>query len=156
MPNSQFRLKSPRRGLNKELVVPEAEGRKSPARGVKWLVFGVGVAVALGWQTPKMACAEEWVATAYCACVRCCGKTDGITASGKVAQAGHTVAVNWLPFGTVVRINGKEYRVEDRGAVSHFGSRKKPKKRVDIYMASHAEALAWGKRTVNVEVMNAG
>ena len=99
---------------------------------------------------------EEWVASAYCSCQKCCGKADGITASGKVAQAGRTVAVNWLPFGTVVRIDGKEYRVEDRGAVSHFGSRKKPKKRVDIYMASHAEALAWGKRTVNVEVENAG
>ena len=95
---------------------------------------------------------EEWVASGYCSCKKCCGKTDGITASGRRAEVGRTVAVNWLPFGQRVRINGKEYRVEDRGAVSHFGSKKNRKKRVDIYMASHAEALAWGKRTVNVEV----
>ena len=127
------------------------------ARKTHWATWGgrvalialVGVAMAY---PARVAYAEEWLATGYDACVACCGKTDGITASGRRAEVGRTVAVNWLPFGQRVRINGKEYRVEDRGAVSHFGSKKKPKKRVDIYMASHAEALAWGKRTVNVEV----
>ena len=127
------------------------------ARKTHWATWGGRVAlmclVALyGSVLPSAAHAEEWLATAYCACMRCCGKTDGITASGRRAEVSRTVAVNWLPFGTVVRINGKEYRVEDRGAVSHFGSKKNRKKRVDIYMANHAEALAWGKRTVNVEV----
>ena len=28
---------------------------------------------------------EEYVITAYCHCVKCCGKSDGITASGEKA-----------------------------------------------------------------------
>ena len=42
-------------------------------------------------------------ATAYCSCKKCCGKSDGITASGKKAKEG-TIACNWLPFGTKLRI----------------------------------------------------
>lgn len=48
-------------------------------------------------------------------------------------------------------VEGKRYVVEDRGAVSHFGSRKHPKYRMDIYFDTHAEALAFGKRRVKVE-----
>ena len=94
--------------------------------------------------------AEEWTATGYDACLKCCGKTDGITASGRKATPGRTVAVNWLPFGTSIWIDGKEYRVEDRGAKSHFGSKKNKKKRVDICFRTHAEALQFGRRKVEV------
>lgn len=103
--------------------------------------------------TAGPALAEQWTATAYDVCQACCGKVDGITASGKRAVVGRTVAVNWLPFGTRLRIDGHEYRVEDRGALSHFGSKKNPKKRVDILMASHAEALRFGKKAVEVEIL---
>lgn len=97
--------------------------------------------------------AETWVASAYCACVKCCGKSDAITASGKPARANRTIALNWLPFGTKVLINGKTYFVEDRGARSHFGSKKNPKKRLDIYFNTHQEALNFGKRKINVEIV---
>jgi len=107
-----------------------------------------GLVLLLVLATP--AWGETWEATAYCACVKCCGKTDGITASGKKATPGKTVAVNWLPFGTRLVIDGKEYTVQDRGAVSHFGSKTNPKKRVDIYFASHQEAREFGRRNVNV------
>ena len=95
----------------------------------------------------------NWIATAYCRCRECTGDGDGITASGARAAVGRTVAINWLPFGKRVRINGKVYVVEDRGAVSHFGSRKHPKKRVDIFMADHQTALRWGRRYVKLEVL---
>lgn len=86
--------------------------------------------------------------TAYCACMQCCGKTNGITASGVKATANHTIAApSTFAFGTKVVINGVTYTVEDRGGAIQGN-------RIDIYMNSHAEALAWGVRYVEVEVLN--
>lgn len=83
--------------------------------------------------------------TAYCACVKCCGKTDGITASGKLAKAGRTIAADTsiLPFGTEIYIEGHKYVVEDRGGAIKG-------KRIDIYFDSHDEALEYGRKTVKV------
>ena len=86
--------------------------------------------------------------TAYCACVQCCGKTNGITASGAKATANHTIAApRTFSFGTKVVINGTTYVVEDRGGAIQGN-------RIDIYMDSHQEALQWGVRYVEVEVLN--
>lgn len=86
--------------------------------------------------------------TAYCACMQCCGKTNGITASGAKATANHTIAApRTFAFGTKVVINGTTYVVEDRGGAIQGN-------RIDIYMNSHAEALRWGVRYVAVEVLD--
>lgn len=86
--------------------------------------------------------------TAYCSCAKCCGKTNGITASGVKATANHTIAApNTFAFGTQLLINGKTYTVEDRGGAIQGN-------RIDIYMNSHSEALAWGVRYLDVEVLN--
>lgn len=86
--------------------------------------------------------------TAYCPCVQCCGKTDGITASGVKATANHTIAApSTFPFGTKLLINGTVYTVEDRGGAIQGN-------RIDVYMDSHQEALAWGSRYLTVEVLN--
>ena len=54
----------------------------------------------------------------YDTCERCCLKTDGITASGTTATVGRTVAVNGIPFGTRLYIEGIGERiVEDRGGM---------------------------------------
>lgn len=59
-----------------------------------------------------------WV-TGYDTCARCCGKTDGITASGTVATVGRTCAANGLDFGTRLYIEGIGERVvEDRGGMA--------------------------------------
>ena len=63
-----------------------------------------------------------------------CGKTDGITACGLPAVQGVTVAADDLPFGTRIRIDGKEYVVEDR-----FGGDYKNK--IDIFMETKEEGL---------------
>ena len=85
--------------------------------------------------------------TAYCPCMKCCGKTNGITAMGTKATANHTVAASsQFAFGTKLKINGIVYTVEDRGGAI-YGNR------IDIYMNSHAEALAWGVRYLDVEVV---
>lgn len=86
--------------------------------------------------------------TAYCACMKCCGKTNGITASGVKATANHTIAApRTFAFGTKVVIDGVTYTVEDRGGAIQGN-------RIDIYMNSHSEALKWGVRYVEVEVLN--
>ena len=84
--------------------------------------------------------------TAYCSCAKCCGKATGYTASGTKATAGRTVAASsQFAFGTKLIINGKEYVVEDRGGAVTGN-------KIDIYMNSHAEALAWGVKYLSVEV----
>lgn len=86
-------------------------------------------------------------ATAYCHCEICCGKSDGITATGTKATAGRTIAVDpsVIPYGTEVIINGNTYIAEDCGA-SVKG------KSIDIYFDSHAEALAFGRQELVVSV----
>lgn len=86
--------------------------------------------------------------TAYCSCSKCCGAhASGYTASGTLATANHTVAASsQYAFGTKLIINGKEYTVEDRGGAITGD-------RIDIYMNSHAEALAWGVRYLPVQVV---
>ena len=84
--------------------------------------------------------------TAYCSCAKCCGKTTEITASGTKATAGRTVAASGqFAFGTKLIINGQEYTVEDRGGAIQGN-------RIDVYMNSHAEALAWGVKYLPVQV----
>lgn len=87
--------------------------------------------------------------TFYDSCVKCCGKSDGITASGHKAKAG-TVACNWLPFHTKLMINGKQYEVLDRGAKSLFGDKKHHIKHIDIWLPKHNEALSMGVKWLKV------
>ena len=86
--------------------------------------------------------------TAYCSCAKCCGKTNGITAMGTKATAGRTVATSAkFTFGTKLNINGHTYTVEDRGGAIQGN-------KIDLYVNSHAEALAWGVRYLPVSVVN--
>ena len=78
--------------------------------------------------------------TGYCACPKCCGKNaKGITAAGTRPMQGRTVAASRsIPLGTRIHIEGLGWRVvEDRTARRYDG-------RVDIYFASHKDALNWG------------
>lgn len=92
-----------------------------------------------------------WIAveaTGYCPCISCCGKTNGITASGKKAQANHTIAApSTYKFGTQIEIKGYgTYVVEDRGGAINGN-------RIDIFFNTHQEALNWGRRTVYIKVL---
>ena len=84
--------------------------------------------------------------TAYCSCVKCCGKWSGLnkTASGATPRANHTAACNSLPFGTQVRINGIVYTIEDRGNMAGDI--------IDIYFDSHEAALNSGFGLIKAEV----
>lgn len=85
--------------------------------------------------------------TAYCPCSICCGKTNGITASGTKATAGRTIATDSkFAFGTKLSINGTTYVVEDRGGAIKGN-------KIDLYFNTHAEALAWGVKYLPVQVV---
>ena len=85
--------------------------------------------------------------TGYCPCSSCCGKSNGITASGKRATAGRTLAADTskLPMGTKVVINGHTYTVEDVGGGVRGNH-------IDMFFSSHSAALQWGVRYVEVFV----
>lgn len=85
--------------------------------------------------------------TAYCPCAKCCGKTNGITASGTKATEGRTIATDSnFAFGTKLSINGVTYVVEDRGGAIKGN-------KIDLYFDTHAEALAWGVKYLPVQVV---
>ena len=86
--------------------------------------------------------------TYYCACKKCCGKDNGITASGVKAQEGVTVAANTskLPFGSKIYINGIGWRtVQDRGGAIKGN-------RLDIYISSHNDPKPYNVQYLDVWV----
>lgn len=93
--------------------------------------------------------------THYCACSRCCGKSDGITASGIKVYNGmsdpYYVACNWLPLGSVISVNGQLYTVVDRG-----GSGLSRTGRIDIFAGNHQTALNKGTGSCSIEIVRIG
>ena len=85
--------------------------------------------------------------TAYCACEKCCGKSDGSTATGTKATANRTIAVDKtiIPYGTVVIINGNEYVAEDTGGAVKGNI-------IDIFFDDHEEVLNFGVQYADVYV----
>lgn len=84
--------------------------------------------------------------TGYCACRQCVGEwyTDNPVkygASGRELISGYSVATNSLPMGTIIYIDGKEYRVDDRGTTG-----------IDIYYDTHEGACTVGCSTKEVMI----
>lgn len=103
-------------------------------------------------QELKMTSLGKFDITFYCPCELCCGKSPddeayGITATGTVATAGHTIAVDpdVIAFESRVIIEGMDYvyHAEDRGGAIK-------QNRIDIFVDSHEEALQLGRKTANV------
>ena len=102
---------------------------------------------ALPTSTASTSGGTTYKITAYCPCSKCCGKTSGMTASGTKATAGRTVAASSkFAFGTKLNIGGHIYTVEDRGGAVNGN-------KIDIFVNTHAEALAWGVRYLTVSVV---
>lgn len=88
--------------------------------------------------------------THYDPCVKCCGKTDGITATGVPVTPYYTVAVDpeLIPLGSEVLVDYGDgeihyYRAEDTGG----GVRGK---HLDLCVTDHTEALTLGVRQATV------
>lgn len=87
--------------------------------------------------------------SAYCHCTTCCGKSDGITATGTRVTANRTIAVdpNVIPLGSSVVIDGNTYVAEDTGGAIKGN-------RIDMYFATHQDALNFGIQYKNVSIIN--
>jgi len=100
---------------------------------------------------------EEWESiemrvTAYCPCPKCCGEySDGVTACGHEIQPGDTfvAADRRYSFGTEMLIpgysNSQPVQVLDRGGAIKGN-------RLDVFFATHQEALEWGVKYLEVRV----
>jgi 3D (Asp-Asp-Asp) domain-containing protein len=96
----------------------------------------------------------KMLVTAYCPCPKCCGaNASGITASGKLVtyNGGQFVAADSsLPFGTKLVIPGYSngsVEVLDRGGAIRGNH-------LDVFFPTHQQALEWGRRTVEVTVLD--
>lgn len=93
--------------------------------------------------------------TAYCSCRICCGNyspevtgRESHTATGTVPQQGRTIAVDprVIPYGTSVHIDGLgDFIAEDCGGNIR-------QNHIDVYFASHAEAVAFGSKRLYVTI----
>lgn len=91
---------------------------------------------------------EDCAVTHYDCCVQCCGKDDGITASGVRATPGVTVAVDptVIPLGADVLVDYGDgeihyFRADDIGVKGNH---------IDLCVGGHEEALQLGRRTATV------
>ena len=98
------------------------------------------------WQTVPMR------VTAYCPCEKCCGKySNGQTACGHKIRPGDAfvAADKEYSFGTEIIIPGYEnaepVKVLDRGGAIRGN-------RLDVFFASHEDALKWGVKHLDVKV----
>ena len=82
--------------------------------------------------------------SAYCSCTSCSGG-HARTYSGTIPKENHTVAADlaYYPIGTKLMVDGIVYTVEDMGS-GVVGNH------LDFYFDTHAEALAYGMKDVEV------
>jgi 3D (Asp-Asp-Asp) domain-containing protein len=108
--------------------------------------MNIKLGIVVGMLMTNMAHSAEMIVTAYCACKKCCGKTAaGVTASGKKAKEGITVAApRSMPFGTKLRIQGIGVRVVDDRLAKRYDNR------IDLFMTDHNRAKLFGKQILNV------
>lgn len=93
---------------------------------------------------------DDVLVTHYDCCLECCGKTDGITASGVRATPGVTVAVDpdVIPLGADVLVDYGDgeiqyYRADDVGGAVK-------RNHIDLCVQSHEEAVELGRRMATV------
>lgn len=91
---------------------------------------------------------ETFKVTAYCPCHECSGEYGRQTATGHMARAMRTIAVDpaVVPYGTHVKINGIEYVAEDCGGAVKGNT-------IDIFFDTHEETEQFGVKYLEVEVM---
>ena len=94
----------------------------------------------------------EFKLTAYCPCMKCCGKTDGITSTGTLAAEGRTIAVDprVIPYGSTVTIYYEDGTVHTYTAEDCGGAIKE--NRIDVFFSSHDDARAFGVQSAMVYV----
>lgn len=125
IPTEAQKSAEPPTGVNETPLASMPDAEMVEAIGTRWERLG------------------KWKTTGYCPCRRCNGRNAGRTASGAPMIPGRTIAVGGLPFGTVLRVNGQEYVVEDRGT---------PYGHIDFLYPDHATASRHGVQYLEVYI----
>lgn len=133
--SSNAEAKAPYKG-EPPVIEDKLRGEDKPAEGCAVLDIGE----PLG----------EFKLTAYCPCMKCCGKTDGITSTGTTAAEGRTIAVDprLIPYGSTVTIyfadgTSHTYTAEDCGGAIK-------ENRIDVFFDDHQAAREFGVQTAYV------
>jgi 3D (Asp-Asp-Asp) domain-containing protein len=106
---------------------------------------------------PELTYLGKFRLTAYCSCSKCCGKWAAnrpvddygnelvLGSSGTILTAGYSIAVDpeVIPYGSIVVINGKEYKAQDSGGAIKGNS-------IDIYHSDHEAAKEFGVQYADV------
>lgn len=128
-------------------VYTEPIGPELPEEEVQEDYENENIEAALLAQATRL---DDVTVTHYDPCVKCCGKTDGITATGVYVTPYYTVAVDpeLIPLGSEVLVDYGDgeihyYRAEDVG-----GGVKG--KHLDLCVTDHTEALTLGVRQATV------
>lgn len=148
-------------GTNQASVSPEAPQKSAANTAVTVNASPAGSTTsssarqALPWErgpgvTPKKKAEPEkqslgmFTITGYCNCESCSGGSN-LTYSGTVPQANHTVSadISIFPIGTRLMIDDIVYTVEDIGSSV-------VQNKIDIFYATHEEAVAHGTTTAEV------
>ena len=108
-------------------------------------------------KTETTSTAKTMKVTAYCPCKKCCGNcADGKTSTGRNAWKTLGVAADpkLLSYGTKLDIPGVGIRkVDDTGGAMRQ-SAKNGIYHIDVRFHSHQEALNFGVRQLDVEILN--
>lgn len=126
IPTEAQKAAQPPTGANETPVATMPDAEMVEAIGTRWEYLG------------------RWKTTGFCPCRKCNGKNAGRTASGAPMIPGRTIAVGGLPFGTILRVNGVEYVVEDRGT---------PYGHIDFLYPDHKTASRHGVQYLEVYVL---
>jgi 3D (Asp-Asp-Asp) domain-containing protein len=126
------------------------------------IVVEGGTSEACETTSPREAVEDRYTFTAYCGCSQCCGEwaenrpTDEngneivLGASGEKLISGVSVA-SPLPFGTKITDEyNNTYVVCDR--TSDWIKDKYDSKIIDVYFNTHADAIEFGKKVLNVKI----
>jgi len=86
--------------------------------------------------------------TAYTSSIDETDSEPFITASGERTTHGTIACPSKYDFGTVVVIEGRQYKCNDR-----MNRRYRSQERFDIWVETKAEAFEWGVREINIKVL---
>lgn len=128
-------------------VYTEPIGPELPEEEVQEDYENENIEAALLAQATRL---DDVTVTHYDPCVKCCGKTDGITATGVPVTPYYTVAVDpeLIPLGSEILVDYGDgeihyYRAEDTGGAVRG-------KHLDLCVTNHTEALTLGVRQATV------
>ena len=128
-------------------IEPNVNVESTPTKPTTEITTEIVTEITTETPTSQVELLGTFKLTAYCACEKCCGKSDGVTATGTKATANRTIAVDpsIIPYGTTVVINGIEYVAEDTGGAIKGNI-------IDIFFDNHQDAINFGVQYADVYV----